>query len=236
MKRAKIMFVIPSLRGGGAEKIILNIINILNKELFECILVSFSSKGEYLSLVPEDIKFISFNKKRARDIIFKLRRLIKKEKPAFVFSSVIQANIAVHLSSLFLKNKFINIIKIENHYSSIIKRQKLIPKFLFNKTILNSDKIITVSEGLKKDLKYLFPNLENRIINIYNPTNIEEIKKKLKEEYIFDKPNNIIACGRLVEQKGFEYLIKSIPLVKKEFNDINLYILGKGEKEQYLKN
>ena len=47
MNKIKILFVLPSLRGGGAEKVVLNIVSNLDKEKFEVILAFISSEGEY---------------------------------------------------------------------------------------------------------------------------------------------------------------------------------------------
>ena len=63
----KILFVIPSFVGGGAEKVFLNILKYLDREKFIPYLVIFSCKGEYLTMVPQDISIYDLNKKNRFD-------------------------------------------------------------------------------------------------------------------------------------------------------------------------
>lgn len=239
MKKNKIIFVIPSLRGGGAERIVLNIINGLNKDLFDCILVTFDSEGKYFNLISKDIKLISFNKKRARKCILGLRKIIKKEKPDIIFSSIIQANIIVYLSTLFLRRNIKIISRVSNFYSKIIESQSFLNNLLFKKSLEKSNIVIAVSEKMKQDLKEKIPKIKNKILRIYNPIDINNINKKRVEQLediSLKKGPVIISCGRLTEQKGYEYLINSISIIERDLKGIILYILGQGKLEKQLKN
>ena len=99
-RRVKILFVLPSLRGGGAERASLDIIRNLNKDIFEPQLAVFSLKGEFQNSIPGGIKFFDLKKEHARYAIFKLAKLINLEKPDIVLGTIIQARIVL----FFAKN------------------------------------------------------------------------------------------------------------------------------------
>jgi len=73
---------------------------------------------------------------------------------------------------------------------------------------------------------------------IQNPLDIKEIDR-LKERDVSEKFNgerfNIVARGRLCEQKGFSCLIRALEKVNKEYSKAHVYILGKGPLESKLK-
>lgn len=58
MKKIKILFLIPSLRGEGAERIVLNLARHLSIRKASLGLVVMKKKGEYQNLVSEDIDFL----------------------------------------------------------------------------------------------------------------------------------------------------------------------------------
>ena len=97
--RKKILFVITSLDGGGAEKIFINILKYLDRGKFIPYLAVFSCKGEYLSMVPQDVNIYDLNKKNRFDF-FKLIMLLAfrvypKIKPDIVISFLLYTNLVV---------------------------------------------------------------------------------------------------------------------------------------------
>jgi len=84
-----------------------------------------------------------------------------------------------------------------------------------------SNKIVSVSNGVKKDLERLGLNS----VVIYNPS-VLSLKESRKE-------NIIISIGRLEEVKGFKILIDAFNLTN--LNNYKLYILGQGSLEKDLK-
>ena len=55
----KVLFLIPSLVGGGAERTLINILKNINYSLYEIHLVIVENKGIYIKDVPKNIKLIS---------------------------------------------------------------------------------------------------------------------------------------------------------------------------------
>jgi len=104
---------------------------------------------------------------------------------------------------------------------------------------LNFDKYVCVSNATKKDLLNIGIK-ENKVERIYNgleynfwnpekfsDRNPNEIRKKLnlQNKFVY------FSWGRPGESKGFEYVIKAVPLIKKEIpNSVFVLMLGSAEK------
>ena len=116
------------------------------------------------------------------------------------------------------------------------------PLRLFQKFLLEKlDKVVVVSDSVKEDLKKTYWIVEEKIRTIYNPIDIDEIRKraeeKIEDKYkkIFEKPV-IVNVGRLEKQKGQWHLLKIFKLLLENGEDLNLVILGDGKLRNYLLN
>lgn len=239
--RKKIMFFLFSLSGGGAERTIINLINNLNREKYEVVLVLGSNKNnDYIDLVNNrtDIKMLNCSK--LRYCIVKLANLIRKENPDLLFSTINSNNLALLLAKIISFKKVPIIIREANNRTqsgTVTILNKVLTRILYNNI---ANKIVSLSKGVKRDLVDNFNIKKNKISVIYNPVEVDSIKKlaersmksKLMESETKEKV--IISVGRLVEQKDFKTLLQAYSIVSKEVKS-RLVILGKGPEEERLK-
>ena len=87
MAKTKIAFVLPSLRGGGAERVVLNIIKELEKKNHSIDLVLVEASGEFLNDVPSSIAIIDLGTTRTYRSLFPLIKYLLIHKPQIVFPS-----------------------------------------------------------------------------------------------------------------------------------------------------
>lgn len=118
------------------------------------------------------------------------------------------------------------------NYNRGIRRRQI----KLGKRLKNYNKIVVISDEMKKEMIELFPFLKNKVIRIYNSFNIEKIKKlslqNTSNTCINDK--YILAIGRLEEtQKDFTTLIKAYSLIEKEIAE-KLFIIGEGRHKKNL--
>src|SRR5699024_8681939 len=88
---------------------LLNIINYIDKDKFEPILVTLDFEYDYDQFVHPDVTFVKLKTKRLRSSITLLAKLLKKERPAILFSTVLTYNIVALLAKIisFTKTKVI---------------------------------------------------------------------------------------------------------------------------------
>jgi glycosyltransferase involved in cell wall biosynthesis len=245
-KRKKILFIIPSLAGGGAERIFLNILKYINREKFMPSLVLFEKKEVYVEQIPEDVDVYDLKKRNRFDffkLIFRLAcRIYRNVKPDIVVSFLDYANfinIFSRIISFFIKP--VIIISQRNYTSASIKlnRLKKIKSILVKNFYPRADKIIAISKGVKKDLINNFNIPLGKVKVIYNPVDLLEIDRLVKEPIenglFHDNIPIIVACGRLTKQKNYPLLLHSFSRVLKRCN-ARLLILGEGEeKDNFIK-
>ena len=232
MKKISIIFILPDLETGGAERIATTIANHLPREKFEPKILLLRKEGGYLELLKEDVEIIDLKIQRIRNSLIPILKEIKIRKPDIVFSGFGEINAYLSLFiKLFPKTKFI--ARETNVVSQHVTRKEI--RF-FYKFYNNFHKIICQSDDMQNDLIENFNIEKEKIIKINNPVDFEFIEEKLK---ISTKPEsfksdfkNIVAIGNLSSRKGFDNLLKVFSHLKNE--KILLHILGDGRDKERL--
>src|SRR5690606_28063206 len=102
-KNINIAMLIPSLKGGGAERVFVNLANFLADNGFVVTLVT-TNKGDYFSSISGKVKLLTFSLpittsrlgaiRRMSSFIYRSRKLINQVKPDILFCTMDMANIA----------------------------------------------------------------------------------------------------------------------------------------------
>ena len=242
----KILFIINSLPGGGAEKVLYDILRKIDKQKYNIEIFLINKEGiyvdkikklnikiDYLFLEREDkINFILYRKIKSCILLIKkylylsFPKLISKlkNKKYDVEIAFLEGN-----PTLLLGNRKTTALKIAWVHNDL-EKHRVLSKKNEKKAYSKMNKIICVSADSKKSVENLYPELEKKIEVIYNPIPKEEIlEKSLEIENIYSKEKiNIVTVGRLNVQKGYDILLKAHNELLKEGLDYNLYILGEG--------
>ncbi len=104
---------------------------------------------------------------------------------------------------------------------------------LFKKIWRQSRRVIANSRGLKSLALQTAP--EQDIDVIFNGIDIEEFRPKT-DSGPGDKQINLITVSRLIERKGLDYLIRSMPEIQERDPRVTLTIIGEGNLEEELKS
>ena len=238
-----LLFVIPSLVEGGAERVITNVITYLDKEKYDIYLALFEKKGPYLHQIPDYVKVYDFKKKSRYSflkLILRLNRLFRKLRPNTVVSFLAYTNVVVHLAKFMAGYRFNLVTSVQTNLSLETSNARLsriryfLYKFLFN----YANFIVVPSAGVKKDLEEKFNIIERKIKIIYTPIDLKKIMK-LKEEEVKDlriKENSfLLTLGRLTKAKGHPYLLRAYSRINEEIHE-KFVILGRGQEEERLKS
>jgi glycosyltransferase involved in cell wall biosynthesis len=230
----KILFILPNLSGGGAERVIVHICQSLEKGKYDIILALFQKQGVYFNLLPKYIRLIDLNIPRIRNSLPRLITLIRDEKPDFVFSTLTDINMVLGFLGFFF-HKFYLIIR-ESNIISLLKRSR-IRRIIYKLCIQNANIVVAQSNDMIRDLTENFKCNIRKIIKINNPVNIDYIESVINEPLdIPFKSDRIIllAIGRLEYQKGFDMLLHTFSQLPNK-NDYQVVILGNGSMKEQLK-
>lgn len=240
-----VYFIIPAMKGGGAEKVLSIILERIDRNRFTPKLILFVKTGDHLNRVPDDVEIVSLDKKSRWDVlkmIFKLRQVVKAGRPDVVVSFLDYTNILVILALLFLKEKRGVIISERSYHRMYLlyTRMGAIREKLMSFTYKRASMIIAISSGIKDAIVEDFKVDQSKVEVIYNPVDIKSIQR-LKEERVshkfFEAKRDVavlISVGRLDKQKNFDLLIRAFAAVREKMSAC-LIILGQGRLEMELK-
>lgn len=236
--KKKIMFIAPSMRGGGSERVISILVNHLSRKKFDIILVLLKKEGTYLKDLPNDIKIIDLDSPRLRQAVFKILKTIKQIQPDTIMSTLSHLNIYLAIiRPLFNKKiRFIaresSIVSVNNKNSKYTNLLDILYKIFYN----NFDLMICQSNYMKKDLINNYKIKKEKMVVINNPVNIEHINKlsTKSDKLLFDKSKiNLLTVGRLSREKGYDMLLQAISKLDSNYH---LTIIGMGNEENALKS
>lgn len=128
----KVSLIIPSLRGGGAERVMLNLANNLTSKGYIVDLVLFKKEGEYINKINDDVNIVSFFSKRTVWAIYPLIKYLKKHKPEVVLSAMMYVNICVLVASQLSIVKAKVIISEHSTYTASLKHNRTWKSFIIN--------------------------------------------------------------------------------------------------------
>ncbi|QOR84160.1 glycosyltransferase [Geobacillus stearothermophilus] len=239
-----IALFLPSLRGGGAERVMVNLAKAFAKNNFQVDLVLAKAEGPYLSQISSDIRIVDLNASRVALSLFPLAKYLRKNKPFALISALNHANIIAILAAEISLTKTKIIVTEHNTLSRTLLhpanvRTKLMP-FFMKLFYPMADHVIAVSNGVADDLSKTLNFSRSKIKVIYNPVVTDDLFEKADEEvdhrWFQDKQHPVIlAVGRLTEQKDYPTLIKAFYHVRQQ-RKAKLVILGDGEKREELLN
>jgi len=239
-KKTKILFYLPSLNGGGAERVTVNILRLLDEEKYDITLVLVNKIGKYIDLLPSFIQVYDLKMQKTILSVFKLRKLIIQLKPDIIYSTLLRTHITLYFALLNLEKVPKVVLRSPNSPKLLIENNQLtiLNKIFLNTAYNKANLVIAQTPEMKEEL-HLFNHIEKNKIKVFlNPIDtklidakIQNLQNPFREEYI-----NIVAAGRLSEQRGFDILIYSFQQVIHENNNFRLYIIGDGDKREELKN
>src|SRR5713226_6645043 len=97
----KVLFLLPSLTGGGAERVFSILLRHLDRDVFEPHLGLLGAEGEYLEEIPKDVTIHQLNISRARYSLPGIVRLVWKIRPHTVLSTLGHMNLMLGMAKPF---------------------------------------------------------------------------------------------------------------------------------------
>lgn len=265
--KKRILFLIHTLGVGGAEKVLINLANNMDKSKYDITIMTVIDTGIFKESIDYDIHYktifkIPFKKFKNSNTSsgslhsnFNNSKLLLKKlyqffwrhintkliykifiKEYYDYEVAFLEGVATKIiaSSPHEKSKkyawihvdLINEKKSEHFYKSINSQIKDYTKF---------NKIICVSDVVKKQAEKKLGLEKNKFMTLYNPIDTSEIITKSNQE-IITKNNVITFCsiGRLAKQKGYDRLINVSNKLKNEGFNFSINILGEGPDKNQL--
>ena len=234
---AKILFVLPRMGGGGAERVVSILANNLSKLKENTVQIHTFVSGESFYPINESVELTDCGIKKVKKgsfrnlsvlinfpkAFFRTRKLIKQGEYDYVLSFLAEADITLWLC----KKTGVKFTHVCSERNDPTKKGKLKGWFL-KKTYKSADKFVCQSQTVANYYSFIDENKKVVIPNPLNPKILPQRDNEIK--------NTIVGVGRLNTQKNFALLINAFSRIEKEFPDYTLEIYGEGGERRVLED
>lgn len=245
--KKKILFFHFDLQGGGAEKVLTNLLNNLSPEKYDITLQTLFGVGPNLKAIPQYVHFKCLFKREFRGF----SKFMKLFSPTFLHKLIVRDTYDIEIG--YMENSPTRIIsgctrketkKIAWVHTTFDDFDACTQSFRNFEEVLRSyksfDKIVFVSEQAKKVFEKKMPQISTPKSVLHNVNNIKKIIELSKENCpisLNDNVVNICSVGRLIPVKGYDRLLRILKLLHDDptVPVFNFYFLGKGAIESDLK-
>lgn len=221
--KIKIIFLLPSLIPGGAERVISFVAQNIDKEKFDPTLL-IAGFGKDSAYDVGNAHVIYLNKHRILTALPSIILNIFRIKPDIVVSSISHVNTAMSaLSPFFKRTKFIGrestVLSKRNNEKKV---RKWSPLHITPNGFKNLDALICQSKDMAEDMVTNFKIPKDLIYIINNPiSNLPDLKPAKP----FMEIKRFITVGRLTEVKGH---LRILDILSKYNQPFNYTIIGDG--------
>ncbi len=231
----KIMFVINSLAGGGAERVMTTLLRGSQgyARTYDCLLVLLDRDDDAYDL-PDWLRVHRLDCRHglARSIMG-LQRVVRLERPDFALSFLTRANVATTLAMGPRGKPFVLSERVNTTAHLGTGRAATLGKAMVRLTYPRATRIIGVSQGVCDTLVADFGVRADRVIAIANPVDLDAIGASARA--VPPSPvaaPYVIAMGRLVLNKNFALAIEAFAAANVAGR---LVILGQGPEHDNLR-
>jgi len=239
----RILLVIHDLKGGGAERVFVNLANSLHKEKIVVEILLAEKTGIFLDHLNPQIQVYELGAKKMAGYLKSMFPFFRKRTYSHILSS------GDSLTSSLLILKKLGVIRAKVVPALVYNLLAYLPEipyvnrkwllFLYRTLICRVSVATAPSQGIADSLENLELMSKSKVHIIYNPVVDDEMLAKGQEPVTEPLFNNgkqtLISIGRITSQKDHHTLVSAFDLLHKKGMQIQLIILGIGDMEKELR-
>ena len=233
----KITLFLPTLAGGGAEKVALDLGNAFVSAGHEVDLVVATAVGELVGQVPVSMTLVDLEARRTVAALPRLVRHLRRRRPDVILSFLSNANAVAAAAVMLVRSRPRLVVSERSNRSKAIREMgplmRVSMRVAMRWTFHRADAVIGISAGVTGDLVTSFGLSRAKAHTIYNPVDraglVARARPTSGHPWVdCDGPPVVLAIGRLRPEKDFRSLIDAFRLIRAR-RDARLIILGEGE-------
>jgi glycosyltransferase involved in cell wall biosynthesis len=237
-----IAFFLPSLRAGGAQRVIVNLVQGIAERGFPVDVVLATGEGVFLGQLPATVRVVDLRAGRLLRSLGPLTRYIRREQPRVLVSSMSHANlIAIWAARLARRATPVVVTEHSTMSQSIAEQHPLarsIRASLLRTFYPLAASVVAVSQDAADDLARTSGLPRDRVRVVYNPVITRPIMAMARQApdhpwFAPGQPPVVLGVGRFTAAKDFPTLIRAFAEVRRRRAG-RLIILGEGEQRPAL--
>ena len=239
----KVAFLVNSLHGGGAERIVLNLGEFfINDEDIIGELILLEKNEFYLPKKELKISYMSELTGSENSIVkflmlfmlaLKTKNHVRKNKIDVVQSHLYRSNYINIIAKLLGSKHECQIVNHDNFFRGydrtiLGKIKLLLVRFFYRK----ADVVIAISEEMRVGLERV---IDKEVIKINNPYPLFEIREKAREKVeLVEGKRYFSTVGRLIDIKRAGDILQAFSIISEEHRNYDLLVLGDGPERTAL--
>ena len=236
-RSTRVAVFVPTLGGGGAERVMVTLANALAERRFAVDFVLWTESGPFRSSLSAKVNVVALETYNPLMLVFRFARFLKTYNPEVVISALFVGNIIAALAKVASRSQTHLILTEHVPIDTYLQNEarllrRLSVPLLMRLSYLAAHNIVAVSRGAAQSLTpVLGKTTSKRVTAIYNPIDLARIDAMAiaDDEVAIRAAPTIINVGRLIEQKDQQTLIQAFAKVRSR-RPCRLVILGEGEK------
>ena len=231
--RKRVLFLIPSMICGGAQRVFSILLRRLDRNRFEPHLAVLEAGGAYWGEIPQDVVVHELGVSRVRYAAPAVVRLVRKVRPDAVLSTLLHVNLTLAAVKPLLPRNTRVLLRETVLTSAIFQPQADDPRtwrWLLRRLYRKADKVICLSRSMSDDLAEHFGVPRDMLVCIHNPLDVQRIRESVggaTNPFGGGGPH-LVSVGRLALQKGHDVLLEAMPETLKHLPSATLTIIGGG--------
>ncbi len=241
-RAAPIAFFLPSVRGGGAQRVIVNLVQGMSERGLPVDVVLAAADGVFLDQLPARVRVVDLRAGRLHRSLRPLIAYLRREQPRVVVSSMTHANLVAIWATRMAGKGTPVLVTVHNTMSEAASGRngwvaRLEPR-LMRAFYPWAHSVVAVSQGAADDLSRSLGLPPDEVKVVYNPVITPELLALSRQPTGHPwlqpgQPPVILGVGRLTRQKDFPTLIRAFAEIRRQ-ERARLIILGEGEDRSAL--
>lgn len=239
MQRKTILFLIPSLKGGGAERVVSTLLRHFDHARFKLTLAVVDMRGSvFHDELPPEVELLDLGCTRVRYALPKIAWLIWRRRPDTVFSTLGHLNVGLAMIRRLLPDDVRYVARESSLISDTLRAYAAAERWrwAYRRFYRRFDAVVCQSREMLDDLVANFEFPPEKAVVIHNPVDIDRIRTLAECDDMGEmpfadgqgagEPIRLVSAGRMSPEKGFDLLIDAIALCRDA--RLQLVLLGEG--------
>ena len=240
----KVLFLIHDMGQGGAEKVLVNLVNNMDNSKFDITVMTLFDSGENRQFLRKSVRYKTWCKK----MIPGNSHLMKMFSPEQLHKLIIKERYDIEVAYLegpcarvisgcsdptVKKLAWIHIEQRTTERAAVSFRSVADAKECYRRF----DRIICVSQTVKQDfLKTLQIPVPHEVL--YNTNESDKIirlsQEAVDQEMMDSNEIKLVGVGKLLKSKGFDRVARIVKQLKEQKYPVHFYVLGEGPERNRL--
>ncbi len=241
-KRGAIAFFLPSVRLGGAQRVIVNLAQGITERGLPVDVVLAAADGVFLEQLARSVRVVDLGAGRLLRSLFPLARYLRRERPRVLVSSMSHANLIALWAARLAGGRTPVVVTEHSTMSRANTDERQLDRGLLPALLRTfypwAASVVAVSRGAADDLARTSGLPRDRVQVAYNPVITPALMALCHKApghpwFGAGQPPVILGVGRLTAAKDFPTLIRAFAEVRRR-RPARLIILGDGEERPAL--